>query len=200
MRNRLAVALVVLALLIGVGIALTIGLLIKRSTGGRTFPNTATVVQQIQSLSELVTVKYVVEKVVPYEDVKYFADLVPLGENKVILLAHGIVKAGVDLSQVQAGDVEVNATSISITLPAARVTDAYLDEKHTQVLDRQTGLFRSFDKGLEQKVRQYALAEVSRGARQNGIEREANERARAQLTGFLKAIGFTEVEVRTGGR
>ena len=200
MRNRLAVALVVLALLIGVGIALTIGLLIKRSTGGKTFPNTATVVQQIQSLSELVTVKYVVEKVVPYEDVKYFADLVPLGENKVILLAHGIVKAGVDLSQVQPGDVEVSATSISITLPAARVSDAYLDEKHTQVLDRQTGLFRSFDKGLEQKVRQYALAEVSRGARQNGIEREANERARVQLTNFLKAIGFTEVEVRTGGR
>jgi len=161
--------------------------------------NTASVVQQIQSLSELVTVKYVIEKVVSYDDPKYFADLIPLGENKLILLGHGVVKAGVDLSRLKKEDVQATDKRIAIELPSATVTDAYLDEKHTQVLDRQTGLLRTFDKNLERTARQYALAEIQRAARQSGIEHEANERARTQLTAFLKTLGFAEVEVRTRG-
>src|SRR5208282_3706383 len=45
--------------------------------------NTATVIQQVQTLSDLVTVKYVLEKVVILEDMKWY------GENRVLLLAHG---------------------------------------------------------------------------------------------------------------
>src|SRR5437868_930870 len=83
-----------------------------------------------------------------------------------------------------------------LTLPQATLTDAYLDEKHTQVLDRQTGLLRTFDKNLEKTARQYALAEIQRGAWQGGIEREANERARDQLSVLLKTLGYKEVEIR----
>ena len=43
------------------------------------------------------TVKYVLEKVVVLEDAKWY------GENRVILVAHGIVKAGVDLQKLQPG-------------------------------------------------------------------------------------------------
>jgi len=68
-----------------------------KSGSGLHMENTATVVEQVQTLSDLVTVKYVLEKVVILEDVKWY------GENRVLLLAHGIVKAGIDLKRINAG-------------------------------------------------------------------------------------------------
>ncbi len=64
--------------------------------------NTATVVEQVQTLSDLVTVKYVLEKVVILEDAKWY------GENRVLLLAHGIVKAGIDLKRITPDDVTIS--------------------------------------------------------------------------------------------
>lgn len=199
MKNRLALALVALALILGLLIAASLAWLVVRRSSAPVFAATPTVVQQIQSLNELVTVKYVLEKVVAYEDPKYFADLIPLGENKLILLAHGVVKAGVNLSRLTNSDVVVSEGKITLTIPPATLTDAYLDEKHTQVLDRQTGLLRRFDKDMEKTARQHALSEIQRGARLSGIEREANTRAREQLTGFLRMLGYKEVEIRTRG-
>jgi hypothetical protein len=105
------------------------------------------------------------------------------------------VKAGVDLSKLKPEDVDVAGGKIRVRLPAAYVTDGYLDENATQVLDRQTGLLRSFDRKLEQQARQEAQTQIRRAARQGNIEREANERAAHQLTLFLKTFGYKEVEV-----
>ena len=55
--------------------------------------DTTSVVHEVQALSELVTVKYVMEKAVILDDVKWY------GENHVLLLAHGVVKAGIDLKR-----------------------------------------------------------------------------------------------------
>jgi hypothetical protein len=158
--------------------------------------NTATIIQRIQHLAEMVTVKYVMEKVIVLEDPKYLGGVIPLGENRIILMAHGQVKAGVDFSRLTSEDVAVTGHKIVITLPHPVVTDAYLIEGQTQVLDYKTGLFTPFDKSLEQTARRYALTEITRAARQNGIEREAGEQARQQMTRLLQALGFAEVEVR----
>lgn len=151
----------------------------------------ATVLQQVQTLSELVTVKYVMEKVVILEDVKWY------GENRVLLLAHGISKAGVDLKPMTAEDISVQGKTIQVRLPAARITDAYLDEKETKIVDRTTGLLRLFDKDLEQTARQNAISEIRRSARESGILKDADERARTQIRLLLLQMGFEQVEITT---
>ena len=169
--------------------------------GGRRPFNTATVVTGVQSLSQLVTVKYVLEKVVILEDpTRAFGFAIPLGDNRLILLAHGEVKAGVDLSKMTEGDISISGRKIVLNLPPARVTDAYLVERHTQVLDYKTGLLAPFNKNLEANARRDALTEITRAARQSGIEEDATERARQQLTRFLQALGFEQVEVRARSR
>jgi hypothetical protein len=170
---------------------------LRGDSAGRVPLNTATVIERIQHLAEMVTVKYVLEKVVVLEDPKYLGGMIPLGQNRIILLAHGTVKAGVDLSLLKVGDLSINGRKAVLLLPKAAVTDAYLVEQRTRVLDHSTGLLLPFDKTLEQTARRYALAEITRAARQNGIEEEAAEQARQQLTRFLQALGFVEVEVRT---
>ena len=114
--------------------------------------NTATVVEQVQTLSDLVTVKYVLEKVVILEDVKWY------GENRVLLLAHGIVKAGIDLKRVTPDDVTITGKTISLRLPPPQIMDAYLDDKNSQVIDHATGLLRAEGKVVH-AGRQIATAE-----------------------------------------
>ena len=152
--------------------------------------NTATVIRQVQTLSDLVTVKYVLEKVVILEDVKWY------GESRVLLLAHGIVKAGIDLKRVSANDVTISGKQICLRLPPPQITDAYLDEPKSQVIDHTTGLLRAFDKDLEQVARQNAVDDIRRAARRDGILDEADKRARLELELFLRQAGFEEVEFR----
>jgi hypothetical protein len=189
LRFRLVVTLALVAVALGAG--LWLGALFWRAAappGGPRFYDTPTVLRQVQSLAQLVTVKYVLEKVVVVEDVKWF------GENRVLLVAHGVVKAGVDLQRLKPEDVRVSGRAVAVRLPPAEITDAYLDDKQTRVIERTTGLLRVFDKDLEQKARQHAAGEIRRAAREAGILQEANERARAQVERLLRDLGFEQVE------
>lgn len=179
-------------------IGIWLGLKISRLTNFNSGPheeNTVAVVQQIQTLSDLVTVKYIVEKVVildspPSSTLGQFVQ----GENRILLLAHGIVKAGIDLKRLKPEDLQVSNKMIRIHLPPPQITDAYLDEKQTKVIDSQRGFLRNYDKNLETAARQNAVDDISRAARADGILKEANERAQLQLAVFLNKAGFENVE------
>jgi len=158
--------------------------------------NTAVVIQQVQTLSDLITVKYVMEKVVivnspPTSTLGQFVQ----GENRVLLLAHGIVKAGIDLRRIRPEDVAIAGKKITLHLPPPQVTDAYLDEHQTQVIDWEKGFWRDFDKDLETTARQNAVDDISRAARKAGILKDADERARLELAQFLNQTGFEQVEL-----
>lgn len=189
-RNRLtAVAIGLLAIALGLGLAFgwTLVRLFRPERTPR-FTNTATVLTQVQGLAQMVTVKYVMEKVVILEDVKVY------GENRVLLIAHGVVKAGVDLSKIGRSDIEVGGTRVAVRLPPCTITDVYLDEDKTQVLEHSTGLLRRFDKDLQQNARREGLDAIRRAARHSGILDEAQTRAELQLRLFFSQLGFSEIE------
>jgi hypothetical protein len=85
---------------------------------------------------------------------------------------------------------------VTLKLPAAAITDAYLDDQGTQIIERNTGIMRQFDKNLEQDARRTAADEIKRAARSNGILKDADDRARQQLTLLLLQLGFDRVEFR----
>jgi hypothetical protein len=153
--------------------------------------NTAAILKQVQTLSQLVTVKYVLEKVVVLDDAKWY------GESRVILVAHGVVKAGIDLEGLQAADVKISDRKIILTLPRPRMTDVYLDDHRTEILERTTGIMRIFDKDLEQNARRQAVDDIRRAALDNGILKDADERAHSQLSNLLYQLGFQQVELHS---
>ena len=175
-----------------------LGLTVARWRGvGLRVENTSTIIQQVQTLSDLVTVKYVMQKV-------EFLDSPPgttlgmfvQGDNKVWLLAQGVVKAGIDLKKIKADDVAISGKALTLTLPKPQITDAYLDDTQTKVIERTTGFLRSLDKDLEQTTRQYAVGDIRRAAQEGGILNDANERARTELRTFFQQAGFDSVEFR----
>jgi hypothetical protein len=193
LKTRLALLGFTLALALGIGIGF--GLLVPRiarlRSSSPTIQNTAAVLKQVQDLSQLVSVKYVVEKVVVLEDVKWY------GESRVILVAHGIVKAGVDLSKIRLHDLKAVSEKMIVRLPSPTITDVYLDEQKTTVVERTTGLLRLFDKDLEQSARRQAIDSISQAARSSGILKDAEDRVHAQLRFMLNQMGFKEVEFRS---
>lgn len=177
------------ALLMILALGVWLGLFVRRFLPGGSGPvvySNATVLRQVQTLSQLVTVKYVMEKVVIFEDVKWY----PGGDSRVLLVAHGIVKAGVDLDKVKLEDVQLEGRRITIKLPQAQITDCYLDDQQTQIVERTTGLLRSFDKDLEQTARKIAVDDIRRAARTAGILKDADERAQAQLEKMFQQMGL----------
>ena len=157
--------------------------------------NSVAILQQVKTLSELVTVQYVIEKVagiqVPSE---HLVGQLVGSENRLLLLAHGTVKAGIDLGKLKPEDLVVTGKTIFINLPRARITDAYLDENLTRVIDRKTGLLAPSALNLEQTVRKNAVDDIRRAAREGGILNAADERARAQLRNLLLQLGFEKVQ------
>ena len=150
--------------------------------------DTDSVVEQIQTLSDLVTVKYVVEKVVVLEDQKWY------GESRVLLMAHGVIKAGINLKDLKPGDVVVSGKMISLRLPRPQITDAYLDDRKSRIIDHTTGLLRVYDKDLEQSARQEAVLDIREAAIQNGILNDAADRAQLELALFLHQAGYDQVK------
>jgi hypothetical protein len=177
------------ALALAVYLAFTAARWMNHGAGLR-FWDTASVVHEVQPLADLVTVKYVMDKVIVLEDVKWY------GENRVLLLAHGVVKAGIDLKRLSPADVTITGKKISLRLPPPQITDAYLDDRASQVIDHSTGLLRAFDKDLEQTARQNAVDDIARAARRSGILDDADKRARTELDAFFKHAGFESVVFR----
>jgi hypothetical protein len=190
MLKKAVLAVIALALIFALGLFLGVAALRWTPWGRGSLLNSTTLLTQVQNLSQLVTVKYVLEKVVVYDDAKWY------GDSKVLLVAHGIVKAGIDLRMLQAGDIQVSEGKIRVALPPPRIIDVYLDDRRSEILERSTGLLRLFDKDLEEDARVQAVADLREAASQNGILTDATARARVELTALFHQLGFIDVELR----
>jgi Protein of unknown function (DUF4230) len=158
-------------------------------TGSTRTINSSSLLQKVQALSQLVTVKYVIQQVVDVHDTKIY------GENHLTLMAEGVVNAGINLENMRAEDIKVSDKKITITLPHPVITALYLDEKQTKVMEWTTGLFRAFDKDLEQTTRAQAVDQIRTQALDMGILKDAQDRAQTQIENLLHQMGFAEVQV-----
>lgn len=161
------------------------------------YPDSATVVKQIQSLSRLETAQYTLEKVIRAETGQ--GPLGALFGDRLLFVAHGEVIAGVDLSKLQPGDVLATSDGrVTLILPAAEVFIATLDNDQSYVYDRQTGLLTKGDINLETLARQAAEDEIRAGAIEDGILNLAQTNAATFIERFLRALRFTDVIVVQG--
>ena len=164
--------------------------------GGRTHfdIDQPTVVRQIQQLQRLETVSYTVDKIISGEHGNPYLPRFLAGD-RLLLVVHGDVIAGVNLSKLRPADVIVSGRNISIHLPSAEIFVTRIDNGKTRVYSRDTGLFTSPDMNLESEVRQEAERQLEQAALQDGILKLANENARNTVSSMLKGFGFSDVNL-----
>jgi Protein of unknown function (DUF4230) len=154
-----------------------------------------TVVRQIQQLQRLETVSFTMDKIISGEhDSPYLPKF--LVSDRLLLVVHGEVIGGVDLSKLQPADVVVQGQSISLRLPQAQILVTRLDNAQTRVYSRDTGLFSSPDPNLESEVRQEAERQLQEAAMQGDILQTADGNARSTISSLLQGLGFKKVDFR----
>jgi hypothetical protein len=154
-----------------------------------------TVVRQIQQLQRLETVSYTMDKIISGEHPNAYLPKFLAGD-RLLLVVHGEVVGGINLTGLQPGDVLIQGQKVSIHLPAAEVFSTRIDNARTKVYSRDTGLFSSPDPNLESEVREEAERQLQQDAVQDGILKIATDNARSTISGMLKGFGFREVDVQ----
>jgi hypothetical protein len=190
----------VLSLALGLALGLGVALVFPRLQSGlfsggavaRVFDPPA-VVQQIRGLSQLVTVKYTIQKAIALEEQK-----VPFGAERLLLFVQAEVAAGVDLSQLQDFDIKQQKDGVVlVSLPRADVTTVVIDDKLTRVWDRSITWWTPwvpYNQDLERQARLQARDEVEKAARDMGILNQARQNAEAIIRGLLVSAGATDVK------
>jgi hypothetical protein len=152
------------------------------------------VVQRIQRLNRLETVVYSIDTVVEgARSSPVLPDL--LAGDRLLLVVHGQSIAGIDLSQLKSEDVRINGQSIHVTLPASQLFVTTLDNQHTRVYARSTGILVPVDQNLETDTRAKAQEQLQQAALADGILDTARKNARATITTLLYSLGFQQVDV-----
>jgi hypothetical protein len=152
-----------------------------------------TVVDRIQRLQRLETVVYTMDKLVTgAKENPIFPDF--LAGDRLLMMVHGEVVAGIDFSSLKSGDVRLNGREVHLRLPASQVFSTRLDSAKTRVYSRQTGLLVPTDPNLETEVRQEAERELQAAALADGILQTAQQNAASTITSLLQGLGFAKIE------
>ncbi len=209
-RAWVAVALnIIIGLLLGVLFLGSVGwLMLSRHSGrallsrvlsaatGRTVSidvSRPTVVDRIQRLQRLETVVYTVDKLVTgAKENPLLPDF--LTGDRLLMMVHGEVVAGIDFSNLKLDDVRVDGRQIHLHLPAAQVFSTRIDSAKTRVYSRQTGLLVPTDPNLETQVRQEAEREMQEAALADGILGTAQQNAASTISGLLQDLGFEKID------
>ncbi len=151
------------------------------------------VVDRIQRLQRLETVVYTMDKIVSgAKENPLFPDF--LAGDRILLLVHGEVVAGIDFSTLKPGDVRVEGKHVQLHVPATQVFSTRLDSAKTRVYSRQTGLLVPTDPNLESQVRQQAERQLTEAALADGILRTAQQNASQTITSLLQGLGFEKID------
>jgi hypothetical protein len=145
-------------------------------------------------LGQLVTIQYKLQtvSVVEGEEATWVERL--FGENKVALVATGVVMAGVDMSLLTDEDIAVSGTTVRLIVPPAEIISVSLIPGESWVYDRKLNLLKP-DWGQLLEAQKQAERALRQWSINNGILEQAEVVFRSRIEAFLRRLGFTDVTI-----
>jgi hypothetical protein len=157
------------------------------------------VVEKVQRLSRLETVVYTLDTIVESNESNPILPDALAGDH-LLMIVQGQTIAGIDMGKLKPENVAITETGtgrdIRITLPPSQVFLTTIDNEHTRVYTRETGLFVKGDPNLESQTRAKAQGQLQEAALSDGILDAATKNARATVIAMLEGLGFNHVEVQ----
>ncbi len=155
------------------------------------------VVKQVQDSSELTTALFTMEAVVPTQQDSTMGGVV-IGSTKLLYIAHGEVRAGIDLSKIALTDVQAQGDALTVRLPMPKLLDSKIDVSRSSVYDYSRGalgLGPDVAPQLQSLAQQKALLKITDAACEKGILTQANDRAKLVLGQLLKSPAYKSITV-----
>lgn len=151
------------------------------------------IVTQVRELNRLETASM---RVVHVGKVSQSYKMVPnaIAGDEITFLATGDVIAGYDLSRLTANDIWRSPDgTVTLRLPHPEVLVTRIDNEQSRVINRDTGVLRRGDEGLETRARQFAESNVRDEALKKGILNLAKQNGEKRLAELLLAVGVQKV-------
>jgi hypothetical protein len=158
---------------------------------------TGTILMAVKDLARLETNELHLEKVIDLTDKQSrFFGLVDT-TDAILLVAAGDVVVGIDLGKLQPSDVQIDRETgtAKLTLPAPEILSVRLDEKHTYVYRRTTGVLAERNEQLESKARFEALRAIEDAARHGDVMEKARRQAEKQLQQLFEKFGVSRTTI-----
>jgi hypothetical protein len=156
-------------------------------------PDPVTIVREVRDLSRLETAAYTIEKIITAESQQ--GPLAFLIGDRLILVAHGQVIAGVDLAKLGESDITVGEDgSVDVIMPEAEIFVTALSNEQSYVYHRDTGVI-GMKVDLETEARRVAEEEIENAALEDGILDMAQANAEKYVRHLIMTLGFEEVTI-----
>lgn len=123
---------------------------------------------------------------------------IPVGGTHLVYEGVGTVRAGIDIKQVEMLEVDNVERKIRILLPSPKITEVFLDVKHSSPVASYREWFGpKAGAELYSEAEKEALAEIRDKACANHILEAANDNAKQLIESILTKASFTTVEIET---
>jgi Protein of unknown function (DUF4230) len=126
--------------------------------------------------------------------------------SQTLFVGQGTDIAFVDFSQLKGRAIRVSPdrTTVTVTLPPARLEPAVLNVRQSYVFAQQQGLldrignFFAGNPNSQQQVYILAQQKIGTAAQHSQLRAEAQKNTRSMLDGMLRSLGFQQITVTFG--
>lgn len=201
------------AMLIGIGLAVLLGVAIMAFLGGRLLsaptpaptplptntplPPPVVTIQGIKSQAELSTVEQTAVAEIYNENLpEGWLDEFLGTKEQILILAYGEVRAGFDLEELTEENLWTDGKKVRLVLPAPKILNSSLNFDRTRIVYYNNNLLLDDnDPNLQGEALDRAKEAIEQAALEAGILNQANDFGQLYFEKFFYSLGFTEVEV-----
>ncbi|MCI7238020.1 MAG: DUF4230 domain-containing protein [Anaerococcus sp.] len=143
------------------------------------------VLEQLQDVKELTTLKYTYTNVGSFENENEFYGVkIPFTLKKFIVSYDGNLSAGIDLDDVEV-NVDNKGKKINITMPKAKILSHQIDEDSLTIFDEKNSIFNQFKIEDFQQFRVAEMKKVENDMIEKGFLDQAEERSKQAVIDIL---------------
>jgi len=155
------------------------------------------VLGKIKRASDLATTQFTINKLVYGTKEKKLFWVIDLESSRFLARSKAIVKAGIDISELQMNDVKIEKNSISLILPHVRVLSfSYPAELFEEIDDySEDFLFNPINVKEKEGYFRDAEIDIRNSLKYMDIEKTTKEKTRLLFEAMLKNMGFTEIYI-----
>ena len=161
---------------------------------------TPVIIQQINTLAQLITVTYSDEVVMDTAKIgNGLPSLLPTGIGTIltpgidnlVIIGRGKVIVGTDLKNLQEKDINVTGDSVHVSIPHAKILQTIMNPSDFETFDEQGSWNDNAVIELKIKIRN----EIDDHAIQQNVLQQADERCKNIMESFLRNTGFKKVSI-----
>ena len=149
-------------------------------------------VLMLREMNDLVTVEYVVTKIIKANDDSWFK----IGNRKILMSCKATLRAGIDLSKITKEDISINKKTIDLKLPHATLLSLEIKPEDLKTEYEDVSLLRSsFSSAERDGFAVQGEANIRNSVNSLGILQTAEINANFILTDFLKRLGYEKITI-----